>query len=48
MPLKSVENKVQNIKENSIENEMGYGIIEDIKKNKNSRALVTKATGHPV
>ena len=32
MPVKSIENKVENVKNNSTEHEMGYDIVEDIKK----------------
>ena len=34
MPVKSTENKVENTKKNSTEHEMGYDIVEDIKKTK--------------
>ena len=34
MPVKYAKNKVENVKKNSTEHEMGYDIIEDIKKNK--------------
>ena len=34
MPMNSVENKVENVKKNSTEHEMGYDIVEDIKNTK--------------
>ena len=34
MPIKYTENKVENIKKNSTEHEMGYDVVEDIKKSK--------------
>ena len=39
MPVKSTENKVENIKKNSNEHEMGYDIVEDIKKAKENISL---------
>ena len=39
MPVKSLENKVENVKKNSTEHEMGYDIIEDIKKTKENISL---------
>ena len=38
MPVKSAENKVENVKKNSTEHEMGYDIVEDIK---NTRANIS-------
>ena len=32
VPIKSTENRVENVKKNSIKHEMGYDIVEDIKK----------------
>ena len=34
MPVKSTENKVENVKKHSTEHEMGYDIVEDIKNTK--------------
>ena len=34
MPVKSTENKVENVKKNFTKHEMGYDIVEDIKKSK--------------
>ena len=39
MPVKSTENKVEKVKKNSTEHEMGYGIVEDIKKAKENISL---------
>ena len=39
MPEKSAKNKVENVKKNSTEHEMGYDIIEDIQKNKANISL---------
>ena len=39
MHVKSTENKVENVKKNSTEHEMGYDIIEDIKKSKEKISL---------
>ena len=40
MPVKSTENKVENVKKNSTEHEMGYGIVEYIKKAKENISLL--------
>ena len=37
--MNSVENKVENVKKNSTEHEMGYDIVEDIKKTKENISL---------
>ena len=42
MPTKSTENKVENVKKKSIEHEMGYDIVEDIKKTKANISLFEK------
>ena len=39
MPVKSIENKVENVKKNSSEREMGDDIVEDIKKSKANISL---------
>ena len=39
MPVKSAENKVENVKKNSTEHEMGYDTIEDIKNTKANISL---------
>ena len=39
MPVKSSENKVGNVKRSSAEHEMGYDIVEDIKKTKANISL---------
>ena len=39
MPVKSAENKVENVKKNSTEHETGYDIIEYIKKSKANISL---------
>ena len=39
MPVKSTENKVENVKKNSTEHETGYDIVEDIKKAKANISL---------
>ena len=39
MPLKSTENKAENVKKNSTKHELGYDIVEDIKKAKANISL---------
>ena len=39
MPVKSTEKKVENVKKNPTEHEMGYDIVEDIKKTKENISL---------
>ena len=39
MPMKSAKNKIENVKKNSTEHEMGYDIVEDIKKTKENISL---------
>ena len=39
MPMKFVYKKVENVKKNSTEHEMGYDIIDDIKKTKENISL---------
>ena len=39
MPVKSTENKAENVKKNSTKHEMGYYIVEDIKKAKANISL---------
>ena len=39
MPVNSTENKVENVKNNFTDNEMGYDIEEDIKKAKANISL---------
>ena len=39
MPMKSIENKAENVKKNPIEHEMGYDIVEYIKKTKANISL---------
>ena len=39
MHVNSTENKVENVKKNSTEHEMGYDIVEDIKKDKANISL---------
>ena len=39
IPVKSIENKVENVKKNTNEHEMGYDIVEDIKKTKENISL---------
>ena len=39
IPMNSTENKVENVKKNNNEHEMGYDIVEDIKKTKENISL---------
>ena len=39
MPLKPIEDKIDNVKKNLKEPEMGYDIVEDIKKDKENISL---------
>ena len=39
VPIKSTENRVENVKKNSTEHEMGYDIVEDIKMTKENISL---------
>ena len=39
MPIKPVEEKIDNVKNNLKEHEMGYDIVEDIKKAKENISL---------
>ena len=42
--MKSTENKIENVKKNSIEHEMRYDIVEDIKKAKANISCLKCAT----
>ena len=46
MSVKSAENKVENVKKNSTEHEMGYDIVEDIKKTRQP-SLCLKCVTYP-
>ena len=39
MPIKPIEDKINNVKKNLKESEMGYDIVEDIKKDKENISL---------